>query len=80
MEKLFNWLSDKNKESRSYLVTGFRGMGNTFLVNRVVGKLTCEEKEKSEPWWLLLSLKAVFVIGVFAAIELSISELDGKVY
>ena len=27
MEKLFNWLSDKNKESGSYLVTGFRGMG-----------------------------------------------------
>lgn len=80
MEKLFNWLSDKNKESGSYLVTGFRGMGKTILVDRVVGKLTREVNERHEPWWLLLSLLPVIVMGVMAAIKPSILELDGKVY
>lgn len=69
MEKLFNWLSDKNKESGSYLVTGFRGMGKTVLVDRVVGKLTREVNEKSEPWWLLLSLLPVIIMGVWVAIK-----------
>lgn len=69
MEKLFNWLSDKNKESGSYLVTGFRGMGKTVLVDRVVNKLTREVNEKSEPWWLLLSLVPVIVFGFLMALK-----------
>lgn len=69
MEKLFNWLSDKNKESGSYLVTGFRGMGKTVLVDRVVNKLTREVNEKGEPWWLLLSLVPVIVFGFLIALK-----------
>lgn len=69
MEKLFNWLSDKNKESGSYLVTGFRGMGKTVLVDRVVNKLTREVNEKGEPWWLLLSLVPVIVFGILIALK-----------
>lgn len=82
MEKLFNWLSDKKKESGSYLVTGFRGMGKTILVERVVNKLTREVDEKREPWGLLLSLIPAVVMGVLAAIKPSILELKhiGKVY
>ena len=78
MEKLFNWLSDKSKENGSYLVTGFRGMGKTVLVERVVNKLTREVKEKQEPWWLLLSLVPIIFIGILVAIKPSISELDSK--
>lgn len=80
MEKLFNWLSDKNKESGSYLVTGFRGMGKTVLVDRVVNKLTREVNEKSEPWWLLLSLVPVIIMGVLAAMKPSISDVDNKIF
>lgn len=69
MEKLFNWLSDKKKESGSYLVTGFRGMGKTILVDRVVNKLTREVDEKSEPWCLLLSLVPVIVFGILIALK-----------
>lgn len=76
MERLFNWLSDKKKESGSYLVTGFRGMGKTILVERVVSKLTREVKEKSEPWWLLLSLLPTILIGALVSIKPSISELN----
>lgn len=56
MERLYNWLSDKNKASGSYLVTGFRGMGKTSLVTRVTDRLTREIKQKSERWyfWLLM--------------------------
>ena len=69
MEKLFNWLSDKKKESGSYLVTGFRGMGKTSLVERVVNRLTRDVNEKSEPWWLLVSLIPVIVMGIGVAVE-----------
>lgn len=68
-ERLFNWLSDKKKESGSYLVTGFRGMGKTILVERVVDKLTREVNEKGEPWWFLLSLVPVIIMGFSAAIK-----------
>lgn len=75
MERLFNWLSDKKKESGSYLVTGFRGMGKTILVERVVSKLTREVNEKSEPWWLLLSLLPTILIGALISVKPLISEL-----
>ena len=74
MEKLFNWLSDKKKESGSYLVTGFRGMGKTILVERVVNKLTRDVDEKREPWWLLVSLIPIIVIGITTAIKPIIME------
>lgn len=69
MEKLFNWLADKKKENGSYLITGFRGMGKTILVERVVNRLTREVNERREPWWLLLSLVPVIVAGVLVAIK-----------
>ena len=36
--------------------------------------------EKSEPWWLLLSLVPVIIMGVLAAIKPSISELDSEIF
>lgn len=67
MERLFNWLSDSTKKSASYLVTGFRGMGKTSIVDRVTNRLTLEVNEKTEPWWLMLTLIPVVVFGVVAA-------------
>lgn len=67
MERLFNWLSDSTRKSASYLVTGFRGMGKTSIVDRVTNRLTREVNEKTEPWWLLLTLIPVVVFGVVAA-------------
>lgn len=67
MERLFNWLSDTTKKSASYLVTGFRGMGKTSIVDRVTDRLTREVNEKTEPWWLMLTLLPFIVFGVVAA-------------
>lgn len=67
MERLFNWLSDKKKESGSYLVTGFRGMGKTSLVERVTNRLTRDVCERQEPWWLLLTLVPLVVFGIVIA-------------
>ena len=39
MERLYAWLTN-NSSTGSYLVTGFRGMGKTVLVNRVMEQLT----------------------------------------
>lgn len=72
MERLFNWLSDKRDDKGSYLVTGFRGMGKTKLVERVTGRLTREVNEKSEPWWLAFSMFPVFAIGLFFAFNRTI--------
>mgnify|MGYP002525378386 CR=1 FL=1 len=70
MERLYNWLSAENQESGSYLVTGFRGMGKTKLVERVVSRLTREVKEKQEPWWRLLLVFPVIVAALaFACIK-----------
>ncbi len=76
MEKLFNWLSDKKKENGSYLITGFRGMGKTILVERVVNKLTREVKHRFEPLWLLFTMVPVIVAGVYVAVNPSL--LDYK--
>ena len=67
MERLFNWLSDKSIESGSYLVTGFRGMGKTKLVERVTNRLTREVKVKEEPWWLLFNIIPVIIVATFFA-------------
>ena len=63
-ERLFNWLSDENKNSVSYLVTGFRGMGKTSLVNRVTDRLTREINPRQELWWMLLIMIPVLVFGI----------------
>ena len=67
MEMLFNWLSDKNTEKGSYLVTGFRGMGKTSLVDRVVWRLTRNIEYRQEPFWLAVILLPVLAIGVIFA-------------
>ena len=42
IERLFLWLSNRDNKMNSYLVTGFRGMGKTCLVDRTVERLTRE--------------------------------------
>lgn len=69
MERLFNWLSDKNSDKGSYLVTGFRGMGKTSLVDRVAKRLTRDVKYSQEPWWLVCILLPVLILGVAFAIR-----------
>lgn len=72
MERLYNWLSDNKKHSGSYLVTGFRGMGKTSLVNRVANRLTCEIKQKRE--LLCFGLIILLLLGtgfLYAFIEIS---------
>ena len=67
MERLYKWLSDSPKSSASFLVTGFRGMGKTSMVERVVNKLTREVDEKKEPWWILLMMIPVLVFAILVA-------------
>lgn len=77
MERLFNWLSDKSSESGSYLVTGFRGMGKTKLVERVINRLTREVKGKQEPWWwLVVTLPAIVLIVAFACFPLYMNDKE----
>lgn len=69
MDRLFNWLSDKDKEKGSYLVTGFRGMGKTSLVNRVTSRLTRPIQQKDERWYVISLLVPFLAIGLFFAFE-----------
>ena len=69
IEKLFNWLSDQKNESGSYLVTGFRGMGKTTLVNRVAERLTRKIKNQEEPWWRLFVLLPLLCCGILYAFD-----------
>ncbi|MBO7636539.1 MAG: ATP-binding protein [Paludibacteraceae bacterium] len=79
MERLYNWLSDKNKDSGSYLVTGFRGMGKTSLVTRVTDRLTREIKQKSERYYFILLLLPLLCLGIIYSIDI-VNTLQGYVY
>lgn len=48
IEKLFLWLSNKDNKTGSYLVTGFRGMGKTSLVDRTIERLARETNSTVE--------------------------------
>lgn len=66
IDRLYAWLTN-NSSAGSYLVTGFRGMGKTILVNRVMERLTRDishKKELSCHISLLLLLCAVFLFGL----------------
>lgn len=66
MEKLYIWLSAEKTESGcSYLVTGFRGMGKTTLVKRVVDRLTREIDKNQEPFWGLFVMIPLLLGGLF---------------
>lgn len=63
MDKLYNWLADK-KDKGSYLITGYRGMGKTSMVNRVMQRLTREINYHVELYcYISLGLLLFFIFG-----------------
>lgn len=48
IERLFLWLSNRDNKTGSYLVTGFRGMGKTSLVDRTIERLARETNSTVE--------------------------------
>ena len=46
-QKLRNWLT-RDAKSGSYLITGYRGMGKTSVVNRVIDEITRKPEQKAE--------------------------------
>lgn len=69
LRKLYTWLTSDSK-SGSYLITGYRGMGKSLLVKRVIDMITREPKNYKEVLFQVamgLTLMACFVgaeIGV----------------
>lgn len=64
MDKLYNWIQDKDPKG-SFLVTGFRGMGKTSMVDRVLNRLTKKIKDGKELCGyisILLLLACIYVI------------------
>lgn len=55
--KLYTWLTSESK-SGSYLVTGYRGVGKSLLVKRVVERITREPKAYKE---IVFQLAMIFV-------------------
>lgn len=80
MERLYNWLSDNKKQSGSYLVTGFRGMGKTSLVNRVANRLTCEIKQKRELLCFGLIMIPLLGMGLLYSVTDCIKDLSVYFY
>ena len=48
IERLKTILSNNETRSGAYLITGFRGVGKTTFVNRVVSEVTVQPSEKSK--------------------------------
>ena len=66
MERLFSWLSNKDNKMSSYLVTGFRGMGKTSLVDRTIERLTREINPTVELWAKVLLVSMITTIGIIS--------------
>lgn len=66
VEKLKNLLLRDKKSSGSYLVTGYRGMGKTSYVNRVINELSGEvsffQEYLGRLCFLIISLSPVFMV------------------
>lgn len=62
MERLFRWLTDKHGNNGTYLITGYRGMGKSTIVERVLSSL-CREIDDSIEILCRLSL---FLLMAFA--------------
>lgn len=60
MNKLFKWLTDDKRGKGSYLVTGYRGMGKTSLVNRVLNRITRDMKQE----WEFVCFMSLFLLVV----------------
>ncbi|MCR4812741.1 MAG: ATP-binding protein [Bacteroidales bacterium] len=63
IRKLFTWLTSDSK-SGSYLITGYRGMGKSILVKRVIDMISREPKAYKEVLFqfaMLLTLIACFI-------------------
>lgn len=63
LRKLYTWLTSDSK-SGSYLVTGYRGMGKSLLVKRVIDMITREPKAYKEVLFqvaMVLTIAACFV-------------------
>lgn len=65
MERLFLWLSDKDNKMGSYLVTGFRGMGKTSLVDRTIRRLIREIDSTTELWAKVSLMLIIVAFGLF---------------
>ena len=61
-DKLYSWLKD-DPTGGSYLVTGFRGMGKSSFVGRVLNELTQKVSGK-EFFWGVLFFVFIFIMGV----------------
>ncbi|MCL2415029.1 MAG: tetratricopeptide repeat protein [Bacteroidales bacterium] len=68
-EQLEEWLT--NGDSGTYLVTGYRGMGKTSLVGKVLNKITSQLRCSRGLTFLCVLLILIFVSGLFV---LSLSE------
>lgn len=67
MRRLFTWLTSDSK-SGSYLITGYRGMGKSLLVKRVIDMISREPKAYKEILFqgaILLTFLASFLFFVF---------------
>ena len=61
-DKLYSWLLSDDKGG-SYLITGFRGMGKSSFVGRVLNELTQKVSGK-EFFWGVLFFVFIFIMGV----------------
>lgn len=70
IEKLKYWLDQETLSSGSYLITGYRGMGKTCFVERVLYELVAEPKFREN----VLGVICLFVFGI----SLSFFDLNGN--
>lgn len=81
IEKLKYWLNQKTSNGGSFLITGYRGMGKTCFVERVLYELVAEPKFREN----VLGLVSLVVFGIsiscfFAKVDNDIVPICGVIF
>lgn len=66
--KLKNWITDENSLVGTYLVTGYRGMGKSSFVNRVLKEIQSSRKFISKGWFIFLKI-ALIAFTLFLCVK-----------
>lgn len=68
IRKLFTWLTSDSK-SGSYLITGYRGMGKSLLVKRVIDMISREPKAYKEVMFQFAMILTIIACFIGVAVE-----------
>lgn len=67
--KLKNWITNEDTLAGTYLVTGYRGMGKTSFVNRVLKEIQASRKFINKSWFIAIKVLLILLTLLLCVIN-----------